>query len=109
MKKSLDGIMDLEDVFEAGHIDASNFIHTSSALSELNLRRIKKVTKDGGNRLSFANDNDLQLNCFKGKDNSFKDTLAECGGTNLHQQLRQNLIVSLMENLDTRKMIEVYH
>ena len=62
-----------EDI-EAGHIDTSSFIHTSSYLSELNLKRIKKVPKDGGNRLSFADDNELQLNCFKGKDKSFEDT-----------------------------------
>lgn len=69
----------IENGFEdiaAGHIDKSNFMHTSSYLSELNLKRIKKVPKDGGNRLSFANDAELQLNCFKGKDNSFKDSFS---------------------------------
>lgn len=63
----------IEDI-KAGHTDKSDFIHTSSSLSELNLKRIKKVPKNGGNRLSFANDEELQLNCFKGKDNSFKDS-----------------------------------
>lgn len=40
----------------------------------MTLRRLKKVKKDGGNRLSFANDPELQLDCFIGRDNSFKDT-----------------------------------
>ncbi len=58
----------------AGHIDKSDFLHTSSNLTEINLKRIRKVKKDGGDRLCFANDEALQLKCFIGKDNSFKDT-----------------------------------
>lgn len=64
-----------EDI-EAGHTDTSDFMHTSSALSKLNLKRIRKVPKNGGNRLSFADDEELQLSCFKGKDNSFKDSFS---------------------------------
>ena len=59
---------------EAGTIDNSHYRHSVSGLSELTLRRLKKVKKDGGDRLGFANDSDLQLKCFIGKDNSFKDT-----------------------------------
>lgn len=58
----------------AGHKDKTNFNHSVPSISELTLRRLQKVEKDGGNRLSFANDSELQLDCFKGKDNSFKDT-----------------------------------
>lgn len=58
----------------AGHKDESNFLHTTSNLTDINLKRIRKVAKDGGNRMGFANDKELQLKCFIGKDNSFKDT-----------------------------------
>ncbi len=59
---------------EAGNMDDTKFKHTVSSLSSLNLRRLKKVPLNGGNRLGFANDPELQLKCFIGKDNSFKDT-----------------------------------
>jgi len=59
---------------KAGHKDFTNFNHSVPNISTLTLRRLKKVDKDGGNRLSFANDPELQLPCFVGKDNSFKDT-----------------------------------
>lgn len=59
---------------KAGHKDETDFNHSVPNLSELTLRRLKEVKKDGGNRLSFANNPELQLNCFIGRDNSFKDT-----------------------------------
>lgn len=59
---------------EAGTKDETAFIHSASGMGNLTLRRIKMVEKNGGNRLGFANDEELQLKCFKGKDNSFKDT-----------------------------------
>ncbi len=59
---------------EPGHKDKSEFLHTTSDISAINKKRLKKVEKDGGNRLGFANDPELQLKCFEGKDDSFKDT-----------------------------------
>jgi len=59
---------------EAGHKDVSDFKHSVPNVSELTLKRLKRVKKDGGNRLNFANDPELQLKCFEGRDNSFKDT-----------------------------------
>jgi len=59
---------------KAGHRDETVFNHSVPNISDLTLRRLKKVKKDGGNRLSFANDPELQLDCFIGRDNSFKDT-----------------------------------
>ncbi|SDE30778.1 DNA (cytosine-5)-methyltransferase 1 [Pricia antarctica] len=59
---------------KAGHKDSTKFYHSVPSISELTLKRIKKVKKNGGNRLSFANDPELQLDCFIGRDNSFKDT-----------------------------------
>lgn len=58
----------------AGNIDETSFMHSVPNLEEITLERIKRVKKDGGNRMDFAYDKKLQLNCFKNKDNSFKDT-----------------------------------
>lgn len=59
---------------EPGHKDKSDFLHTVPNISDINKKRLKKVKKDGGNRLGFANDPELQLKCFEGKNESFKDT-----------------------------------
>lgn len=58
----------------AGHKDSSDFLHCVPNLSEINKKRLQKVKKDGGNRLGFANDPELQLKCFIGRNDSFKDT-----------------------------------
>jgi DNA (cytosine-5)-methyltransferase 1 len=58
----------------AGTSDNTKFKHSTAGLSEINLERLKFVKKNGGNRLGFANMPALQLNCFKNKENSFKDT-----------------------------------
>jgi DNA (cytosine-5)-methyltransferase 1 len=59
---------------EAGHRDNSDFNHTVAGLSDKCLRRLKKTKHDGGSRLDWAEDPDLQLKCFIGKDDSFKDS-----------------------------------
>jgi len=53
---------------KAGHKDTSNFMHTVAGLSDLNLRRIKETPKDGGSRLAWADDEELQLDCYKNHD-----------------------------------------
>lgn len=58
----------------AGHKDLSDFNHTTAGLSHKCLCRLAKTTHDGGNRLDWANDPELQLDCFIGKDDCFKDT-----------------------------------
>lgn len=58
----------------AGTKDETDFHHSSPSISNLTLKRLQKVKKNGGNRLDFANDAELQLSCFIGRDNSFKDT-----------------------------------
>lgn len=76
-KLTVKDVLGVENGFkkiEPGHKDKSAFLHTVPSISDINKRRLKKVEKDGGNRLGFANDPDLQLKCFEGKDNSFKDT-----------------------------------
>ena len=59
---------------DAGTIDLSPFRHSASGLSPICLERLKKTPKNGGSRMSWKDDSQLQLNCFIGKDNSFKDT-----------------------------------
>lgn len=58
----------------AGHKDNSTFIHTTAGLSPINIKRLQKTKKNGGNRLAWKDDEELQLKCFIGKDDSFKDT-----------------------------------
>ena len=59
---------------EAGHKDSSDFNHTTAGLSDKCLRRLRKTRHNGGSRLDWATDSDLQLRCFIGKDDSFKDS-----------------------------------
>lgn len=76
-KKTVADVLGTENGFpkiSAGYKDNSEFLHTVPNVAPITLSRIQKVTKNGGNRLSFANDPELQLACFVGKDNSFKDT-----------------------------------
>lgn len=58
----------------AGYRDMTDYNHTAAGLSDKTLRRLKKTKHNGGNRLDWADDSDLQLKCFIGKDDSFKDT-----------------------------------
>ncbi|MCC9109376.1 DNA cytosine methyltransferase [Neisseria gonorrhoeae] len=57
-----------------GHQDETDFMHSCAGLSDINLKRLALIPKNGGNRLAFAHIPELQLECFIGKDNSFKDT-----------------------------------
>ena len=59
---------------KAGNKDKSDFNHSVAGLSNKGLQRMIKTRHDGGSRLDWANDGELQLRCFVGKDNSFKDT-----------------------------------
>lgn len=59
---------------EAGHIDESDFLHTTAKLCDKNLRRLKKTPHDGGTRLAWKDDPELQIPTYKGKDNTFRDT-----------------------------------
>ena len=58
----------------AGYKDSNEVrFHSAKSLSDKNIRRIHKVHHDGGTRLDFKDDSDLQLPCYIGKDNSFRD------------------------------------
>ena len=58
---------------KAGHKDPSAFIHSAAALSENNLKRMKKTRKDGGTRDGWKKDPELQIPAYEGKDNIFKN------------------------------------
>lgn len=58
----------------AGTRDNTAFNHTVAGLSDKCLRRLRKTKHDGGSRLDWADDPDLQLKCFIGKDDCFKDS-----------------------------------
>lgn len=51
-------------VVDAGHADESDFQHSVASLSGLNLKRLKNTPKNGGTRLSWADDKKLQLECY---------------------------------------------
>lgn len=76
-KRTVRDVLGLENgfpVIEHGTKDTSDFLHTVMRLGELNQERLTHVEKDGGDRSGFAGFEHLQLECFKGRDNSFKDT-----------------------------------
>jgi DNA (cytosine-5)-methyltransferase 1 len=56
----------------AGHLDKSDFLHSTAALSEINLERAIRTPKNGGNRLAWKDDSHLQLAAYKDKDQSFR-------------------------------------
>lgn len=56
---------------EAGYTDDSDFQHSVANLSSLNLKRVKNTPKDGGSRLSWADDEELQLDCYKDHDGHY--------------------------------------
>lgn len=57
----------------AGHKDETNFMHTCAGLDKKNIERLLKTPHDGGTRLSWKDDPELQLPCYVGNDNSFVD------------------------------------
>ena len=53
--------------------DTSSHKHWTASLHPLNLKRIQKTKHDGGTRLDWKDDPELQLTCYKGKDDTFPD------------------------------------
>jgi len=58
---------------EDGHKDETEFMHSTASLSEKNKKRIRKTPKNGGIRLSWKDDPELQIDAYRGKDNNFRD------------------------------------
>ena len=57
----------------AGHKDHTAFKHTCAGLDEKSLRRLGMTPHNGGSRLVWAGIPELQLDCYVGKDHSFRD------------------------------------
>jgi DNA (cytosine-5)-methyltransferase 1 len=57
-----------------GHIDDTDFNHSTSHLSPLNKRRIEITPQDGGTRKAWKDNEELQIDAYrgKGKDDIFK-------------------------------------
>ena len=60
----------------AGHRDPSSFQHTACALSPQNLDRIKITPKSGGGRASWKDNEALQIDAYRGRDDIFRDVYA---------------------------------
>jgi DNA (cytosine-5)-methyltransferase 1 len=55
-----------------GHLDTTEFLHSTAALSPLNKRRTKITPKDGGTRLAWKDDPTLQIPAYKNKDHYYR-------------------------------------
>lgn len=60
----------------AGHQDDDSFFHRTSSLSPINMRRIRATPHDGGNRLAWKDNPELQLKAYVGRDDCFRDVYA---------------------------------
>lgn len=58
----------------AGETDIFDYLHRSAGLNEINLKRLRKTPKNGGIRISWKDDKNLQLETYIGKDNTFRTT-----------------------------------
>lgn len=56
-----------------GNRDPLNY-NTVAGLQPICLERMEYIKRDGGNRFGFANIDHLQLDCFKKREKSFRDT-----------------------------------
>jgi DNA (cytosine-5)-methyltransferase 1 len=59
---------------QAGHRDQTNFLHTVAGLEDINLKRLELTKKDGGSRISYADNEELVPLCHKNDKVNFKDT-----------------------------------
>lgn len=57
----------------AGHRDQTEFNHSACALSSENLRRIQVTPTSGGDRTAWRDDETLQIDAYRGRDDIFRD------------------------------------
>lgn len=58
----------------AGHHDNNlQRYHSTRSLTPINMERIQAVPHNGGTRIAFRDNPNLQLNCYINRDNSFRD------------------------------------
>ncbi|WP_224995030.1 DNA cytosine methyltransferase [Cesiribacter sp. SM1] len=61
------------DRIPAGHKDLTDFQHSCAGLQAINIARLRSTPPDGGTRLAWKDDPELQLPCYVGKDDLFYD------------------------------------
>ncbi len=61
------------DKVPAGHRDENSLMHWTGNLESINLLRIQSTSHNGGNRLEWKDNPQLQLKCYEGKDTTFPD------------------------------------
>lgn len=59
---------------QAGHRDQTDFLHTCAGLHKINLKRLELTEKDGGSRISYADNKELAPLCHQNDKVNFKDT-----------------------------------
>lgn len=59
---------------QAGHKDETTFMHTVAGLRQINIERLKLTEKNGGSRISYANNEYLAPKCHQNDTTNFKDT-----------------------------------
>ena len=57
----------------AGHRDETEYCHTASRLSPENMERIRRTPCSGGDRSSWRDDDQLQIEAYRGRDDIFRD------------------------------------
>ena len=71
--KDFIGLTNGFEKINAAHTDTTNFQHTTSLLKDINLKRLANTKKNGGSRLEWKDEPELQLNTYKGRDREFPD------------------------------------
>jgi DNA (cytosine-5)-methyltransferase 1 len=71
--RSVIGAKEVFKPIPAGFKDESGFQHTCAGLSAINIARLRSTPVDGGTRLSWKDNSELQLKCYQGKDTLFCD------------------------------------
>lgn len=59
-------------VLPDGYRDPNDIMNSTAALSPENKRRILATPKDGGDRMSWKNDPELQIDAYRGKDDYYR-------------------------------------
>jgi DNA (cytosine-5)-methyltransferase 1 len=67
-----DAIRDLKPI-SAKHKDKKQQKHWSAEIQDINLRRLRATPHNGGTRLAWKDNKELQLACYEGKDDTFYD------------------------------------
>jgi len=57
----------------ADNKDKTKRMHSTAALETINLNRLRATPHNGGTRIAWKNNKELQLACYVGKDNTFAD------------------------------------